>query len=559
MNRQAIFYGILSFLLVFFYFTDNRALARISGQVQLTYDEEENNREGSITELTSIKQKYRINYTNFLYDPRLLNYSIGGIFSREDNEADGTETDMEATDYDVRLYLLNSSHIPITLWTSKNTTTSFLPQADGTVAITEQKQQSVGLSGNYFKRGAPRLRYGFTQENKEITGTQPGSDERTRTLSFGIHHGWKSSTVHMDYAFTNVSDKVLSTAKTVHDVGAGAETSSRLSRAATLSSNIGFHTNTYDEFSEFVYGSGLSYNPAGNISGAANIGYTHTDQTGGTADAYTGGANAVYSKKLSNFLVNTETASVNFNRGETGDTTTEALSGTLNYGKQIARNLAFSANTGVGLEAQQGEDITKTMLKSDIASTLTRDFPMIKSQVSTGGALNYMTSSAGGRNQNYSLNLNLICACIEHVTAQSQLVYAASETREDTEDSAAATPTVDRSLISDSSVAYSIPLGWRTTMEAKAGAVRESGTTSKNSYYTEGSLSSALRRNLFLKSNLRKERENTIPNDNVAASVSLDYRIRLIFVNLRYEYRREEAMSAVNKRQATFLQVSRPF
>ena len=538
---------------------DDCALARISGQATLSYDEEENNREGSITGFSSIKQKYKINYTNFIYDSRLLNYEIGGAFLRDDNETDGSETDMETTDYDVRLYLLNSSHIPITLWTTKDTTTSFLPQTDGTVTITEQKQQSFGLSGSYFKRGAPRLRYSFTQENKEITGPEPGSDERTRALSLGMHHGWKSSTVHMDYNFTNIADKVLSTAKTAHDLGAGAETSSRLSRAATLSSNIGFHTNTYDEFSEFVYGSGLSYNPAGNISGAANIGYTHTDQTGGTADAYTGGANAVYSNKLSNFLTNTETASISFNRGEIGDTTTEALSGVLNYGKQIARNLAFAANTGIGIEAQQGEDITKTRLKSDISSTVTRDFPAIRSQVSTGGTVNYMTSSAGGRNQNYSLNLNLTCSCIEHVTAQSQLVYAASETREDTEDLAAATPTVDRSLISDSSVAYSIPIGWRTTMDAKTGAIRQSGTTRKESYYTEGSLTSALRRNLFLKSNLRQERENTIPNDIVTASVSLDYKIRLIFMNLKYEYWREEAMSAVNKRQTTFLQVSRPF
>ncbi len=538
---------------------DDCALARISGQATLSYDEEENNREGSITGFSSIKQKYKINHTNFIYDSRLLNYEIGGAFLRDDNETDGSETDMETTDYDVRLYLLNSSHIPITLWTTKDTTTSFLPQTDGTVTITEQKQQSFGLSGSYFKRGAPRLRYSFTQENKEITGPEPGSDERTRALSLGMHHGWKSSTVHMDYNFTNIADKVLSTAKTAHDLGAGAETSSRLSRAATLSSNIGFHTNTYDEFTEIVYGSGLSYNPAGNISGAANIGYTHTDQTGGTADAYTGGANAVYSNKLSNFLTNTETASISFNRGEIGDTTTEALSGVLNYGKQIARNLAFAANTGIGIEAQQGEDITKTRLKSDISSTVTRDFPAIRSQVSTGGTVNYMTSSAGGRNQNYSLNLNLTCSCIEHVTAQSQLVYAASETREDTEDLAAATPTVDRSLISDSSVAYSIPIGWRTTMDAKTGAIRQSGTTRKESYYTEGSLTSALRRNLFLKSNLRQERENTIPNDIVTASVSLDYKIRLIFMNLKYEYWREEAMSAVNKRQTTFLQVSRPF
>ena len=538
---------------------DDCALARISGQATLSYDEEENNREGSITGFSSIKQKYKINYTNFIYDSRLLNYEIGGAFLRDDNETDGSETDMETTDYDVRLYLLNSSHIPITLWTTKDTTTSFLPQTDGTVTITEQKQQSFGLSGSYFKRGAPRLRYSFTQENKEITGPEPGSDERTRALSLGMHHGWKSSTVHMDYNFTNIADKVLSTAKTAHDLGAGAETSSRLSRAATLSSNIGFHTNTYDEFTEIVYGSGLSYNPAGNISGAANIGYTHTDQTGGTADAYTGGANAVYSNKLSNFLTNTETASISFNRGEIGDTTTEALSGVLNYGKQIARNLAFAANTGIGIEAQQGEDITKTMLKSDISSTVTRDFPAIRSQVSTGGTVNYMTSSAGGRNQNYSLNLNLTCSCIEHVTAQSQLVYAASETREDTEDLAAATPTVDRSLISDSGIAYSIPIGWRTMMNAKTGAIRQSGTTRKESYYTEGSLTSALRRNLFLKSNLRQERENTIPNDIVTASVSLDYKIRLIFMNLKYEYWREEAMSAVNKRQTTFLQVSRPF
>lgn len=538
---------------------DDCALARISGQVQLTYDEEKNNREGSITELSSIKQKYRINYTNFFYDPRLLNYEVGGAFLREDNKADGSEAEIETTDYDIRLYLLSSSRTPISLWTTKETTTSFLPQTGSKAVITEQTQQSFGLSGSYFKRGAPRFRYSFTQENKGITGTNPETDERKRELSLGMRHGWKSSNVHIDYTFTNISEKVPLTKRTAHDLGAGAETSSRLSRAATLLSNIGFHTNTYDEFTEIVYGSGLSYDPAGNFSGAANIGYTHTDQTGGTADSYSGDVNAVYKNKLSNFLMNTETASINFNRGETGDATTEALSGMLNYGKQIARNLALSANTALGVEAHQSEDITKTMLKSDLSSALTRDFPEIRSQVSTGGALNYMTSSEGGRSQNYSLNLNLSCACIEHVTAQSQLVYSASETREDTKDLAAATTTIDRKMISNSSVAYSIPIGWRTMMEAKVGAIRESGMTNKDSYYTEGSLTSTLRRNLFLKSNLRQARENSIPNDNVAATVSLDYRVRLIFMNLKYEYWREEAMSAVNKRQTTFLQVSRPF
>ena len=530
-----------------------------SGLVQLTYSGDNSNNEGVVTKQSAITQEYRLNYGNFVYDPRLLNFLISGTFSKEDGKTDDSETTVKGKDYDLRFNFLSATYFPFEVWTFKHTTASFTPQAEGPPLHIRQTLQSSGISGSIARRGAPHIRYSFNHDDRKVTGEETLQEQREKNFILAVSQSWKESSANLNYNFHRLFDKITAKKEETQQLGLSGDTSYKLSSDAVFFSNASFNTNTLADSREIASAASIVYDPSRNFNGSANASYNNIERGADRSDTYTGDVNAVYKTKISEALLTAENASVKYNKGESGDGTSESLGGSLSYARLIARNLNFSANTALGVEARQEESLERIALNSGFSTGLNKSFPEIRSYISTGGAVNYTTSTAGGKSENYTLNLALSCSCVERLNAQSAASYSASKTREDTWGSAASEVVSDESIVSDSSLTYFIPLGWRANLEMTGGTLREIGLTEKRLYYTRGVLTVILMRNLFVRSNVRYEHEDILLSDIFQGDVNVDYRIRNILVNLTYEWWQEKRVEAKSDRNRTFLQITRLF
>ncbi len=551
MKRQAILYKLaVFFLLLLFPLVAEAQEYGISGQLQLTYMKDIFDIEDSITDRWSIEQRYTLNYKKFIYHPKLLTYSLSGTFVKENGESDGAETEAENKDYDLRLDFISATPYPFSLWTSKLTTTSFLPQSTGPSLFVKQTLQGFGLEGS-----VRRLRYSLSQEDRKVTGEGEPVDGRTRDFSLGLSKRWEMSTMNLNYNLKNTLDRIKSEEGDDHNLNFFSRT--RLSRPLSLSESAWFHTNTLTETTKISSSTRLEYIPTYKFRGNMSLSYKHTKQPEGTLESLSTSANSIY--KISNAFTVSGNTSVYYNRDNLSKGTGETIGGSLGYFSPIAKDLTISAATSLGIGAFQGEPVDKTTFNSGASSRLSKNFPNIKSTLSTGGSVGYSTSSAGSKNANYVLNLTANSNYIEKLTAQSQLRYSGEKTTPDRIDSEPVVTTSRRTLTSDTSLTYFMLLGRRTKLDMKAGVLIEEGTTDRGFYYTEETLRRRFRRNLFMRSVIKYMHEEIAPSDTIRGSINFDYRIRRIFVNLWYEVWNQKKIDTTSTKHSVFLQVRRTF
>jgi len=534
----------------------------ISGEIRFTYKKDDFDSEGSTSKQSSIEQRYELNYRNFIYDPRLLTYSLGGTFIKQDGKSDGNTIQAKGKDYDIRLDFLNGTPYPLSLWTLKHTSTSFTPQTEGESYFIKQTIQSFGAEGGFYRRGLPNLRYDFRQDNRESTGGDQPTEERFRNFFLRLDQNWKNTRAEFNYEYQSTLDKITMDEEKSHDILINGTTEAELSPKSKISAVAEFHTNTLTELTEIEGTTSIDYYPSDKFDGHMNTRYNHTIQPGGSGDNFSNAINVTY--KISNALLSSGSTSFTYNTGTAGKSTSEALNGSLSYSDQIAKDLTFSAGSSLGFNAQQAETLNRTTTNGGLSSTLAKAFPKIKSNISTGGSANYSVSSRGGKNERYNINLAANSNYIKRLTVDSKLEYSIEKTLGDkTVDSDTQDSTSTKELVSDTSLTYFMFFGWRAKLDMKAGALIQHGTVDRELLYTEEILSYLLLRNLYMKTNLRyeyeEEKNRTTPTDTISYRIEFNYRIRSIFVTLKYDWRKVKQESGSSITSHTFLEVTRPF
>lgn len=551
MNGRIIFYRLAILLLLLpLSITAEAQEYGISGEVRLSYNKED----FDTTTRSSIEQRYGLNYRGFIYHPRLLSYSIGGTFVKEDGRSDGSDTSAKGKDYNIGLDFLTGTHFPFSLWATQFTDTYLVLQPERPSLRVRRTLRSIGLDGNVYSRKLPNLRYSLRQDDRKTTGEAEPAGERTRALLLGLSQTWEESAADLSYHFRNILYRITLEEENIHDVRLSGRT--RLSRALTLSGNTGFYRNTLTDFKEISATTYLDYIPADRFRGSMNTHYYRIEQPLGKGDFFFNSISGLY--RISNAFTATGDTSLYHSTGDFGRETAGTLSGGLSYFAPIARELTLSASTNLGFSAFWGER-DQTTMNYNLTSTLSQNLPKIRSNVSTGGSITYSASSLGGRTGAYRLNLNIINNYIERLTFQSGLRYFQEMTKPDRTD-AETPPTVYREgLTSDTSLTYFMPVGPWARIDMSAGLLIDDGATDRRFYYTDATLTYLIMRNLSMRSTLRYMHEGIRPSDTISGSINLDYNLRRVFVNLRYELWREKRLDTTSTRATTFLQITRTF
>ncbi len=529
----------------------------LSGLIQLTYRRDLLTSEGETTgEQWSIEQRYHLRYRGYIYHPRLLEFRLGGAFVKEDGKKDGGDLSAKGTDYDIRLDFLGGTDFPFSLFASKYTERSITPVTEGTEVIIEQRRRNIGLEGAVYSRRFPTFRYRAWEELRRVLGTASAADERTRNVSLGLSKSYTGFRASLDYLFVNRLDRTREETENTHDVNLNIF--ARLSPALRLTEYASYSTSSLDDFTEATSTTSLDYQPSRRFRANLSTYFSFIKQPDREGSFLTNYLNARY--RISGSLTADATAMVLYNRGDFGNESAESASVSLSYGKTLARDTTVAADVSAGFGAEQREeDEDRTTHHARIGSRISHRFRAVKTSLTLGGSYYYYRTSLEGRTDRFDAVFRFFNDYVKRLTIQSEVLYINEKTLQDREASGQQREIIKDELHTDSSLTYSLPLGLRGTANFSSGLSTVSGTLERVYYYGEGSLMYILRRNLMTRLTARYSRETVESVDEIYGSAGVDYRFRMIFVRLSYEYFREKRKASDSERQSIFLQVSRPF
>ena len=564
MTRRHFYFcalGIVSFLFVVFSPTVVKAREYgISGEIGVTYTEDEFKSESTNASLTSIEQRYRLNYRNFIYRPRLLTYFLSGTFTKENGKSNDSKAEATSKDYDIRLNFLSETPYPFFLWASKQSPTSFTFLSGGQTFFTKQRIESFGLDGGFYFRGLPRLKYTLKQQDRTTTSQTLVTDERERNFLLNLNQNMKNSSVELNYEYKSILNRITLSEEISHDFRLTGNTGKRLSMVSNINANAEFHKNTFSDITEIKGATSFNYFPSDRLNSKLAANYNRTMLPAGNADNFSTTINANY--KLSNAFTTIGDGSFFYNTATSGNSTSENLAASLNYSELIAKDRTLSAGTSLGLGAYQGTPYNRTTLSTGLSSRLIQNLPTVKSILSTGGSANYFSSSAGGKNENFYWDLTGNSQFIEKLTASQQFRYQKEKTEADTVNNETGTTSSTKKLSSDTSLSYFTFLNIDARLDLKTGLLMERGeanTASRKSFYTDETLSYNIRRNLSMRANSRYQYESNLSSKTIFLNLEFNYRIRKIFATLRYNWRNEKQETASSETTHTFLEIVRPF
>jgi hypothetical protein len=116
-----------------------------------------------------------------------------------------------------------------------------------------------------------------------------------------------------------------------------------------------------------------------------------------------------------------------------------------------------------------------------------------------------------------------------------------------------------KSLMSNNSLRYFIPIGWRGSFDLGASVNFVFMPSPSTFKYADANFRYALMRNLSLNASTMFYREDIGDTTAISGSLGIEYLLRAVTIRFRNELRKEKGPTATTTRSSMFLQASRPF
>lgn len=588
LNRKALFCFIL-FLILFI--SNISHAGHISGYLQFSYNNRIDELAGAQTEEWDFEQKYKLRYYGYTYDPRLLDYSLSGTFTKLNGEIDTSgDFDGKATDYDANLNFLKITPFPFSLYSSRSTERSitFAPITIGSSRLIEQTREVYGLlgsldlrriayrmyinrhrSGNgngrvkgkvkeeesgdrflFFLGRFPIINYKFEEVSRLVEGAARRVDERTRSFNLNFKKGFEKATLRFHYQYTNKLDRLSETIEKQHSTNLGIM--ANLTNKLRLSEDASYNTNSLKDSATFSSHTRLYYLYSPRLRIDARSAYENKEEKGETINTLTNSLSASYSRKLGKNITGSGAASLSHGMVDSDNNFSESVNGALTYSKKLPQDIVFSASTAASLSAIQGDRIEdQTLMSASAGSVITKGFRKSVTRVSAAAYYFYSRTSLDDGGDGYSLKLDISNNYIKRLTFRSTAKYL-NENYMDERDN-------KKEFTTDTTINYSIPFGRRGNSNLIAGFETSDFIKERRFAYGKFDLWYIILRNLTLKSSVKYSEELIKKQKVFYASAGLNYWFRQVALSMKYEFYIDKMDVRENKRQHLLLRLTRYF
>ncbi|BCB96009.1 hypothetical protein JZK55_09310 [Dissulfurispira thermophila] len=530
----------------------------LSGLIQLTYQKDRNKDIDAESEKNSFIQEYKLQYQGHVYSPRLLMYSIGGTFRKEDSDteesrAGKTSTKTKSKDYNFKLDFIQGTKYPFTLFKEKVELPTWTIQPDQTFQ-TKQTSDRYGLFGNAFLGKGINVRYDIRQDNTKSVGQTETTDRRNRSFMFGVDSRKEDKFVDASYNYQHNFERSKNEFEAIND----AKLSWGLrGKTTNFNMDMSYNDNSFTEFTTSTANMNLNYTPSSDFNSNFSIYGNKIEQKENKGYFTTFFGNTTY--KISPYLTTNQNLMLYKSTGDFGNDSTQSLTLGLIFTKQAPAGITYSADTSVNGTAQQSNTTKdRNSMFYSLGARVSKFFESINSEANAGSSYYYYHSSLGGKTTRYAFNAGFISRFIKNMTLQSLLNFSEEDTIGD-EIEGASSETKTRHLISDNSIGYFLQLGYRGSLDAKIGTIFERGTLPRTFRYANLTFRYAIRRDLSANAGLNFYKESVNSTRTITGFLGVEYKLRGIIMNLKNELWKERGPQGVKTRSSTFLQASRPF
>lgn len=531
----------------------------LSGLIQLTYQKDRNKDIDTESRKGSFIQEYKLQYQGSIYSPRLLIYTIGGSFRKEDSKTDEsragtTDVTTKSKDYNLRLDFIQGTKYPFTIYKEKLDLPTWTIQPEQTFQ-TKQTSDRYGLFGNAFLGKGINMRYDIRQDNTKSVGQTEGTDQRNRSFLFGIDSRKEDKFIDATYNYQHNFEKVKNEFEAIND--AKVSVGFKPGKPTNFNADLSYNDNSYTEFTTMTSNMNFNYTPSADFNSNSSLYVNRIEQKEDRGNFLTFYNNSSY--RLSPFLTTSQSLMLYKSTGDFSNDATESLTLGLVFTKQMPEGLIFSADTSINGTAQQFETSKdRDSMTYSIGGRVSKFFEKINSEINGGGSYYIYRSSLKGKTDRYSFNAGLVSRFIQNLTLQSLLNFSEENTVGD-EINEASTETKIKRLTSDNSLAYFMQLGFNGGLDAKIGTVFESGTTSRTFRYASLNFRYSLRRDLSANGGISFYKESTNKTRSIVGFFGIEYKLRGITFSLKDDLWREKGPQGTKTRSTVFLQASRPF
>ncbi|MBI4655074.1 MAG: hypothetical protein HY752_08830 [Nitrospirae bacterium] len=526
------------------------------GLIQLSYQNDKIKDIDAESKKDSFTQDYKLKYQGHVYSPRLLMYGIGGSFREEDSETDEsrvgrTTTTAKSRDYNLKLDFIQGTKYPFTIFKEKLDLPTWTIQPEQ-IFQTKQTIDRYGLFGSAFLGKGINLRYDMQEDNINTTSLTEVTDQTNRSFMLGINKRKGEDFIDAAYTYRHTFGKLFEAIN-----AASISIGLKPGIPTNFNMNISYNDNSFTEFTTAISDINFIYMPSSDFNSNFSLHANHIEQKQDKGNSATFFGNSTY--RLSQSLTTNQNLMLYKSEGDFSNESIESLTLGLVFAKQMPKYITVSADTSITGTAQQLETSkNRNSMSYSIGGMVSKFFDKINSEINGGGSCYFYRSSLKEKTERYTFNTGFVSRFIQNMTLQSLLNYSEEGITGDELDGTSSITKTKR-LTSDNSIGYFMQIGFRGSLDAKTGAILESGTTSRTFRYANLTFHYSVRRSLSLNAGMNFYKESLNNTRTILGSLGAEYRLRGITMNFKNELWKEKGPQGTRTRSTTFLQASRPF
>ncbi|SNZ11262.1 Sporulation related domain-containing protein [Persephonella hydrogeniphila] len=508
------------------------------GRVEFTYKMERYKDPYRKTSRNSFRQYYELNYEGYIYSPRLLTYTLGGNFSREDSKikygSNSSDSTSKLIGYNLELNFLKGSRFPINLFAKKTESPLWYTYYDRS-SYTERKTDSYGLYGNLRFVGS-QINYSYRHEKSKSVGLDFREDRKTDeyNFSFGKFFINKSLNITLKKNIDDYTQEYASTTRKVYQDINNYNLNYRwkISKKSNLSADARYYSNSYTDLKDFTGNINYLWNPSDRLT--TNFGLSATRSEGRNYDitflSFNESLNYVLSENwnLSHNLI------LFTSNGSQADQKLINTGVNLNYHKTINEKFSIFGGTGVSGQAESG-NINRVGGTVSLNAGLIKRFDFLDSSFSLSGSTSQYKSSKDDRSNTFNINERYTAFLSKNLRFEHTINYYYQDSQYYRPSGGFSETNYDN-LETSNSLRYKRMLGWKGSLTTALGVKYYYGKKRAERFYPFGNMALNYRftRNLLYKLSVDVHRDTYYNTTYSTINSHIDYKYRRL--NFRWDF-----------------------
>ena len=547
-----------------------------TGLLQLTYRKDTFKDPDAESGMSTFTQEYRLQYRDYVYNPKLFTYTVGGAFQKDDTNTEGPRFSGQTINtkkiknplFNIKFEVLQGSKYPFTMYIDKFEAPSQTIQPDLAIS-SNQEIDRYGIFGNVFHKSGTNFRYDWHQDSIKTTGFV-NEDRTYRNYLIGADRRRVNEIIDLSYTYQDNDGSVTNDGRITKEIEKIHDGKVfvwlKPSSVTDIIVDSNYNDNSFTQLNNISSVVKLSYVPSGNFNSNISLYGNRIKQVERAGQFETFFTNSTY--RINEHFTTDQNLVLYRSAGDFGNESSEALTLGLNFARPLPNGYAVSANTSVNGTLEKSDiNSNRNTMYYVVAGQVSKLFSKVNTTLTVGGSYYNFGTSRNGKQTRYDINGGFNSSFIKNLTLQSTLTYYTEDISDDVLQNIVTRQTKKTQITSDSSLLYFLQVTIRSSLEGRLGALvttvnnelPEKTSDKRTFLYTDWIFKYAVRKNLLLNAGVRYYKESVNSTTTLSGYGGAEFRLKAILIKYVSEFWRESGPFGDRTRMSNFLQFSRPF